>query len=267
MLRVGGFFLALVVLFPSAARARWLTVDPAREFHSPYVYGGNNPIKYTDPTGRTTYTTLEGNVIHVVDDGGNEVYQFVGVAGGLLPMPVLVERGRTMRWDSFIWQEAYRRWGQVVPKGKIEFESTWARDTVMGLYNEVDSFWFDYVMNARGGHKYDVKRTLAPEGNIYYGSQFLTGTPLDLPTYVSARDAGNLLAGMVAQKAGVEYGLVMSGYGAYQQAGTLGGLQLLLENNWDLSHLRHYGEDEWSHFFQDLGYWYSKELQEELRVD
>jgi len=29
----------------------WISVDPMNEFFSPYTYAGNNPIRYTDPTG------------------------------------------------------------------------------------------------------------------------------------------------------------------------------------------------------------------------
>jgi len=29
----------------------WISVDPMNEFFSPYTYAGNNPIRFTDPTG------------------------------------------------------------------------------------------------------------------------------------------------------------------------------------------------------------------------
>ncbi|MBN8856945.1 MAG: RHS repeat-associated core domain-containing protein [Sphingobacteriales bacterium] len=34
--------------------ARWLSIDPKKQFHSPYVAMGNNPIGITDPTGGKT---------------------------------------------------------------------------------------------------------------------------------------------------------------------------------------------------------------------
>ncbi len=36
---------------------RWQQVDPADEFHSPYVCVGNNPVNKIDPDGNETYTT------------------------------------------------------------------------------------------------------------------------------------------------------------------------------------------------------------------
>ncbi len=36
--------------------ARFLTVDPQREFHNPYSYTGNNPITFLDPNGEASYT-------------------------------------------------------------------------------------------------------------------------------------------------------------------------------------------------------------------
>jgi RHS repeat-associated protein len=34
---------------------RWLVPDPARQYWSPYVYCGNNPVKYKDPDGNFAY--------------------------------------------------------------------------------------------------------------------------------------------------------------------------------------------------------------------
>ncbi|MFV0515420.1 MAG: RHS repeat-associated core domain-containing protein, partial [Jhaorihella sp.] len=33
---------------------RWLTIDPAHEFHSPYLAMGNNWVSVIDPDGRCT---------------------------------------------------------------------------------------------------------------------------------------------------------------------------------------------------------------------
>jgi RHS repeat-associated protein len=54
---------------------RWHVLDPADEFHSPYVYVGNNPLNYTDPTGMftTPYVDEKGNNLIKTNDGNDEV--------------------------------------------------------------------------------------------------------------------------------------------------------------------------------------------------
>ncbi|HRO46363.1 RHS repeat-associated core domain-containing protein, partial [Agriterribacter sp.] len=51
--------------------ARWLSVDPKGQFHSPYVSMGNDPVGLTDPDGGKTNTdfvnTQTGAVKHVKD--------------------------------------------------------------------------------------------------------------------------------------------------------------------------------------------------------
>ena len=40
------------------ALARWVEMDPADEFHSPYAYVGNDPVNLTDPDGRQATSFL-----------------------------------------------------------------------------------------------------------------------------------------------------------------------------------------------------------------
>ena len=67
---------------------RWLTVDPAGQFHSPYLGMGNNPILYTDSDGRwvqAATAVLGGTInagISIYNQGGfaNADYKRVGIA-------------------------------------------------------------------------------------------------------------------------------------------------------------------------------------------
>jgi len=55
-----------------AALGRWMSPDPVSEFYydySPFVYGGNNPLIYTDPNGLWIV-----NIISNTDKSGNTTY-------------------------------------------------------------------------------------------------------------------------------------------------------------------------------------------------
>lgn len=60
----------------SYTTARWLTPDPAGQFHSPYLGMGNNPVSGVDPDGAWWFT----------DNSGNQVWKsgFWANAGALL---------------------------------------------------------------------------------------------------------------------------------------------------------------------------------------
>ena len=49
--------------------ARWMQVDPADEFHSPYVYCGNNPVNFIDPDGSET---IDAKMTRIYDIATNE---------------------------------------------------------------------------------------------------------------------------------------------------------------------------------------------------
>lgn len=57
-----------------ASLGRWMNTDPLEQFHSPYVYAGNDPIRYMDPTGM--YSTEEWKKDNgITDDDLTTVYQ------------------------------------------------------------------------------------------------------------------------------------------------------------------------------------------------
>jgi len=50
------------------AVARWTTMDPADEFHSPYVYVGGDPVNLVDPDGRASQSPTD---IYYIDTDGS----------------------------------------------------------------------------------------------------------------------------------------------------------------------------------------------------
>ncbi len=61
---------------------RWLQVDPADEFHSPYVYCANNPINCVDPDGSQTYSIYEKvDAVSSVYQRGTDKYDTLNSGG------------------------------------------------------------------------------------------------------------------------------------------------------------------------------------------
>ena len=61
-------------------RGRWLSQDPLQQYHSPYVFCGNNPICQIDPFGMNAYNissthlNKDNEAVAVYDDGDLGIY-------------------------------------------------------------------------------------------------------------------------------------------------------------------------------------------------
>ena len=243
-----------------AALGRFTTVDPLAENLYPwssYAYCLNNPIKYVDPTGclASTHTDSLGNVVEVYNDGDLGVYKhntdFEGTkqelvenyssnntaAGG-------EKMGETYEWDSFVKPDTKEAYGQ------IDFGSFEASRMVFNRFRYLSTLKMKplefavYALNANNGEYFDIKH-----GDPYKGSQFGKGK------YVSRRDAGNILAGMVARRGGLSAEVTYTAFGALQLAENnrllLPGYLFKAANKGAKGF---YGETPISHIFQKRGY-------------
>ncbi len=243
-----------------AALGRFTTVDPLAENLYPwssYAYCLNNPIKYVDPTGclASTHTDSLGNVVEVYNDGDLGVYKhntdFEGTkqelaenyssnntaAGG-------EKMGETYEWDSFVKPDTKEAYGQ------IDFGSFEASRMVFTRFRYLSTLKMKplelavYALNANNGEYFDIKH-----GDPYKGSQFGKGK------YVSRRDAGNILAGMVARRGGLSAEVTYTAFGALQLAENnrllLPGYLFKAANKGAKGF---YGETPISHIFQKRGY-------------
>ncbi|MCF8297116.1 MAG: hypothetical protein K9J13_06175 [Saprospiraceae bacterium] len=55
-----------------------MAVDPADEFHSPYLYCANNPVNHIDPDGSTVLFYPNGDFEYVFDGLGFDVFAYSG---------------------------------------------------------------------------------------------------------------------------------------------------------------------------------------------
>lgn len=202
---------------------RWHVIDPLADKYYPqtgYGYVMNNPLKLTDPTGMfSTHTDENGNVVAVFDDGDLGVYRHSGgeeealnsvqnnystkntSTGGEL-------MGETWTALGFANFERYTKDGSIVPanNAKIDFSSNWASEEIDQILNE-NPLLGEYAYNARYGQKWDLKSQTGGKGS-YFGSKLFG-------KYASARDAGNFLAGAMAELSILPNGMIDYGYGVY----------------------------------------------------
>jgi RHS repeat-associated protein len=246
------------------AIGRTLQIDPMADSYypwSPYAWTMNNPLKYMDPTGMfSTHTNKDGNVVAVYNDGDLGVYRHEGSvskkdidrrhnadnpSGGGQKM------GETLVWWSFANPKDGNSSGTGL--GRIDFGSYEARDW---LTSTEPGGLIDYVSNAGTGadQKYDYKsRGLSPNASPLEAVNYqYRGSQIAPDIYASARDVGNIFAGMYGSLFGTAKHPVLKAMGAFNanQNKLNGALVGQLFQNWAAP----YGEDFRSHYMQDFGF-------------
>ena len=166
----------------------WTSVDPARQFASPYLYAGNgyNPVNVIDPDGTTDIFALDvnnkfkGGYDHI-DDGINSVL-------------LKFDNGKKQSFiapskDSYFYTENL--------KGKV-FDPNMERKVAI-LMNEAWHDWPGGILKWASKGKFDFKyRFYTKKGMSEYTVGFLN------KTIMTARDAGNAIWGGWARRAYIE---------------------------------------------------------------
>jgi RHS repeat-associated protein len=185
---------------------------------SPYHYAANNPVNVIDINGDSTfvvandngnYTVTGGNLSGAEDDTGI----YTRDAEGNL---VLV--GNSITTHSFFDDE-----GNAVVGAVIDPTSYEGVLFVLGEIIGADPSLIGYMRNATENQKYDFKnrgmkdaeaKGVSRSEHHYRGSAVpFTG---DIPTFGSARDFGNIGAGIIAGRAGLSWEEARLGFDALE---------------------------------------------------
>ena len=225
--------------FYNPALVQWAMVDPLAEKYtnlSPYHYAVNNPILFIDRNGKSsnstivdrnrdgTYTVVGGNI----NDGDNGIYLKNSMGG----MGELV--GYSATPASFFYAEGNE--GKGIWQGTIYPYDQAGRNFLNKLLSNNPNVAM-YMPNATGGKDYDFKVTNGLSGidndkneKVFKGGKnyidFYRGMPLlgeknGKPIFGSARDVGNIGAGLVAGRSGIGWSnarLALDGLESYQNS-------------------------------------------------
>jgi len=178
--------------FYDVARAQWTTMDPADEFHSPYVYVGGDPVNLLDPDGRQTAAARYNNnrEEQLLEGGESARRQYVEdnrkmrpyaqmvmdfVPGGAL-MNFVVDR---LEGEPIDARDIFL--GAVSPVGKLGRQA----DDFVDLASPKRGNHILYGDNSGGGHKFRIENDKGkfPEGRsddqiMHYVSDIATDPSL-----------------------------------------------------------------------------------------
>ena len=215
----------------------WTSVDPLTEDmpdHGAYNYTFQNPIMYNDPTGMMgesvdgitstivtanddgTYSVTRGNAY----DGDNGIYLDDGNGGN----GKLVGYSATPQSFYFSETESYVGAGDGQWLGTIDPTVQSGRNFLNNQVLKENPSVLPFMISALPGAQRDFKRTNGTTAVQFNTDEaFYRGMPLSLsegdsslPVFGSARDVGNISAGLVAGRNGMSWATARLGFDGLQ---------------------------------------------------
>ena len=178
-----------------------------------YHYAGNNPVKYTDPNGKT---------LDVVDNGNGTYTVCGGIENSDKNIYLIVNGQRTGDVIGVMFTEhSFFDGGKVVAGAVINPNDSSGQEFLNDFKENTPSL-FSYMPEGLNGKKYDFKDRGIGEGDneqIYRHR----GMPLGVDEngnkiFGTARDVGNYAAGYIAGKNALSWREARFGFDALQSA-------------------------------------------------
>ena len=205
--------------FYDATVAMWFNVDPLAEkasSYSPYSYCVNNPIIAFDPNGMETHVVSNSNGTYTVIGGilnkDRNIYVYAQDKNGNYIKGKSI--GITTSTTSFYNSEE-GKWERVI----IDPSDNSGREFLHKIVSS-DITLDDYIDKARNDYPYDFKVTnggksvVSKRSSYVYRGMVIGGK--NTPLFSSARDIGNMAAGIVAAKNGIPWSAARAAFDAYQ---------------------------------------------------
>jgi len=247
----------------------WYGVDPLTEKYteiSGYVYCHANPIILFDPDGKETHVALNNDGTYRVIGGklnaDRNIYLYNKDKKGNYSI-----RGKsigiTTSTTSFYNSDYNKGEGAWAIGSVINPEDNSGRIFLNKIISK-DITLDDYMDNARNDHPYDFKVTngggnvVSRENKYKYRGMSIGKTASGQTIYTSARDIGNIAAGIVAAKNGIPWHAARMAFDAYQ-----GGREGLSTQNaeyygWNQTYIQSNGITEASHLRNSINSFFSK---------
>ena len=200
--------------FYDASIARFTTQDWYSENFaewSPYHYANNNPILNIDIMGDSTFVSMGENGTYTVTGGNLDNKDDKGVYM-MGEDGTYTQVGNSVSSHSFFDDD-----GNAVVGAVIDPSSSAGQDFVDGLVEDNPGL-VEYMVNATRGEKYDFKEQGIDdraEGTTKQQHRY-RGSTNDKGEFGSARDYGNMGAGIVAGRKGLSWGTARAGFDGYQ---------------------------------------------------
>lgn len=190
--------------------------------YSPYTYCMGDPINKVDPSGKSTCVVMQSDSTFVVKDGALDgdlnIYLCTYDSKGNLIKGEAI--GQTPVETSFYNSDT----GEWMKEAIIDPNDKSGERFILNSTGDNTPGLAPYALNARGGQYYDFKKSNGTKttsddgGDMYRGMPVPINNGSDLPTYSSARDIGNMVAGYVAGYNGLPWFLTRAAFDGLQSA-------------------------------------------------